>query len=120
MSTFICTVCRLPARSARFLATSSRVLAIRPPPISRPGPPPLPKAEQEEFERLVKAAQTVGSTPAPTAPLADLQHPDLRRTPKPDFEGDVNPVTGERGGPKKDPFLAGDADWQYSGRVTDF
>jgi hypothetical protein len=100
------------------LATSSRTLAIRPPPISRPGPPQLPKADQEEFEKLVKAAQTVGSSPAATTSEAELQHPDVRRTPKPDFEGDVNPVTGERGGPKKDPFLAGDADWQFSGRVT--
>lgn len=34
------------------------------------------------------------------------------------FEGDVNPQTGEVGGPKRDPFFAGDGDWQYSGRVT--
>ncbi len=104
--------------SLRTLSTTSRTLAVRPPPLSRPGPPPLPKEEQAEFEALFKAASTVGGTPAMTKPAAELQHPDLRRKPKPDFEGDVNPKTGEMGGPKKDPFLAGDGDWQYAGRVT--
>lgn len=42
----------------------------------------------------------------------------MRKGPKPEFEGDVNPKTGEQGGPKNDPFVAGDADWQFGGRVT--
>ncbi|KAL7411180.1 hypothetical protein BDY24DRAFT_343189 [Mrakia frigida] len=80
----------------------------------RPGPPSLPAAEQREFEALQKKAQTVD--------LADVVEPDLhrdlRRTPKPDFEGEVNPVTGEVGGPKKDPLLGNE--WTFGGRATDF
>lgn len=36
----------------------------------------------------------------------------------PEFEGDVNPKTGEIGGPKQDPLRHGD--WSFNGRVTDF
>ncbi|KAG9248626.1 hypothetical protein BJ878DRAFT_538225 [Calycina marina] len=48
-------------------------------------------------------------------------HPDVRRGTKPEFEGDVNPKTGEVGGPKNEPLKWGSqADWSYNGRVTDF
>ncbi|MCJ1368048.1 putative mitochondrial protein, conserved [Acarospora aff. strigata] len=48
-------------------------------------------------------------------------HPDVRRGPKPEFEGDRNPKTGETGGPKNDPLRwGGGVDWSYNGRVTDF
>jgi hypothetical protein len=51
-------------------------------------------------------------------------HPDIRRGAKPEFVGDVNPVTGEIGGPKNDPLRWGSTgdrgDWSYNGRVTDF
>jgi hypothetical protein len=51
-------------------------------------------------------------------------HPDIRRGAKPEFEGDVNPVTGEVGGPKNEPLRWGSTgergDWSYNGRVTDF
>lgn len=46
------------------------------------------------------------------------QHPDLRKQAPAQFEGETNPFTGEVGGPKRDPFVAGGGDWQYSGRVT--
>ena len=46
-------------------------------------------------------------------------HPNVRRGAKPEFEGDVNPATGEVGGPKNDP-LRWKGDWSYNGRVTDF
>lgn len=46
-------------------------------------------------------------------------HPNVRRGAKPEFEGDVNPKTGEVGGPKNDP-LRWNGDWSYNGRVTDF
>ncbi|CAI8496345.1 hypothetical protein ACO0OL_002158 [Hanseniaspora opuntiae] len=36
----------------------------------------------------------------------------------PEFEGNVNPKTGEVNGPKQDPLKYGD--WSYNGRVTDF
>ncbi|KAL8870347.1 MAG: hypothetical protein Q9174_003589 [Haloplaca sp. 1 TL-2023] len=48
-------------------------------------------------------------------------HPDVRRGGKPEFEGDRNPVTGEVGGPKREPLRwGGEVDWSYNGRVTDF
>lgn len=42
----------------------------------------------------------------------------MRKGAKPEFEGEVNPKTGEVGGPKRDPFGAGNSDWQFGGRVT--
>lgn len=48
-------------------------------------------------------------------------HPNVRRGAPPEFEGDVNPKTGEVGGPKNDPLRWGvSGDWSYNGRVTDF
>ena len=48
-------------------------------------------------------------------------HPDVRRGAKPEFEGDINPKTGEMGGPKNEPLRwGGGVDWSYNGRVTDF
>lgn len=48
-------------------------------------------------------------------------HPNVRRGAKPEFEGDVNPNTGEVGGPKNEPLRWGAAgEWSYNGRTTDF
>jgi len=48
-------------------------------------------------------------------------HPNVRRGAPPEFEGDVNPKTGEVGGPKNEPLKWGvTGDWSYNGRVTDF
>lgn len=48
-------------------------------------------------------------------------HPNVRRGAPPEFEGDVNPKTGEVGGPKNNPLRWGEgSDWSYNGRVTDF
>lgn len=124
----------------RSVSSSPTLSAAGGPPPSRPGPPKLPRAEQREFDRLVAAASTSGafstppstttSSPSSTAAPSDLRaavsgspaedkaHPDARKTVKPDFEGDRNPVTGERGGPKKDPLLH--REWTYGGRATDF
>jgi hypothetical protein len=110
--------------TSRPLASASKPL-----PTARPGPPKLPRAEQREFERLVAAASTSGafSTPPDQEPKVaaavsgtaeQTAHPDARRTPKPDFDGERNPVTGEIGGPKKDPLLH--REWTYGGRATDF
>ncbi|POY73517.1 hypothetical protein BMF94_3454 [Rhodotorula taiwanensis] len=105
---------------------------------SRPAPPALPPHLQREFDELVRRAQT------PAAPGIKLDseleveaqqgggaqadkhkadpeqemHPDLRRKPKPEFQGERNPLTGEVGGPKIEPLKHGD--WQYGGRATDF
>ena len=48
-------------------------------------------------------------------------HPNVRRGAKPEFEGDVNPKTGEVGGPKNEPLRWGaEGEWSYNGRTTDF
>jgi hypothetical protein len=48
-------------------------------------------------------------------------HPNARRGAPPEFEGDVNPKTGEVGGPKNEPLRWGAAgEWSYNGRTTDF
>lgn len=107
-----------------------------------PSPPKLSREEQEEFERLQKVAnaedtikaynksvlENKGSTSnkesleALRKTLEDKDDigkisPEYTKT-IPEFEGDVNPKTGEMGGPKQDPIRHGD--WSFNGRVTDF
>lgn len=94
------------ALARKLIHTSPRALVPLNQP--RPGPPPLPPAEQREFEALVKAAEA--------AP--NVVHPDARARKREDFTGDVNPATGERGGPKTEPTTHGD--WSFGGRATDF
>lgn len=101
-----------------------------------PAPPKLSKEEQEEFEALQKIANSQaaideynGQVAANSGDLASSATPNLKADvggfhPEyfktiPEFEGDVNPVTGERGGPKQDPLKHGD-EWSFNGRVTDF
>lgn len=98
--------------------------------VRRPGPPPLPPEEQREFEELVRKAQaplSVSPKTHTTQANADdavvevevaERHPDARKPIPPEFEGEVNPVTGERGGPKREPVKHND--WSYGGKVTDF
>ncbi|KAH7148368.1 hypothetical protein EDB81DRAFT_650355 [Dactylonectria macrodidyma] len=95
----------LRPRTATLLRQSSSFRA-------RPAPPKLPADQQAEFERLQRAA-------SPAEP-ADVNQGLFRGAP-PEFEGDVNPKTGEVGGPKNEPLRWGDkGDWSYNGRVTDF
>lgn len=88
--------------------------------INRPSPPPLPREQQREFEQLLRKAQ------APLSSNAEAQlslHPDAPRPIIPEFEGEVNPVTGEKGGPKREPvgsWGADGGDWSFKGRVSDF
>lgn len=85
-------------------------------PLARPSPPPLPRGQQREFEELQRAAQgSLSSAP-------DV-HPDARTPPTAQFEGDVNPNTGEHGGPKIEPvgkWVTDGGDWSFKGRVSDF
>ncbi|KAF1962942.1 DUF1674-domain-containing protein [Byssothecium circinans] len=54
-------------------------------------------------------------------PEGEEVHPNMRRGAPAEFEGDVNPKTGEVGGPKNEPLRWGSAgDWSFNGRVTDF
>lgn len=71
-------------------------------PFSKPAPPPLPPAEQREFEQLVK--EKANHLQFNASQQGDELHPQFRAKPKADFEGDVNPKTGESGGPKKEPL----------------
>ncbi|KAK9239439.1 hypothetical protein V1525DRAFT_454892 [Lipomyces kononenkoae] len=102
----------------------------------RPGPPRLPQEEQEEFERLLEKANKGAFAPpsSSTAPPDQQPESEALQTPAsakmtgaslayagrtiPEFEGDVNPKTGEIGGPKQDPLRHGD--YSFNGRVTDF
>lgn len=97
-----------------------------------PSPPRLSEKEQAEFERLQRKSTGAFSTPnyaaegqnpqtqpeAPSGTEEQILHPDIRRGAPPEFEGDVNPKTGEVGGPKNDPLRHGD--YSFNGRVTDF
>ena len=84
---------------------------------------PLPKQDQREFEEMLREAQTA-STQEEEVDLA--LHPDARKPVVPDFEGEVNPATGEHGGPKKEPVAqwteegGNSGDWSFKGRVSDF
>jgi len=84
----------------------------------RPSPPSLSREEQQEFEDLLRKAQT------PLSTKEDLAfHTDSPRSDKADFDGDVNPETGEEGGPKTEPVQQwgqGEGDWSFKGRVSDF
>ncbi|KAL6852601.1 hypothetical protein ACO1O0_007148 [Amphichorda felina] len=119
---------RLPARS---LTTSLRHYSssFRP----QPAPPKLPAQQQAEFERLQRSAavsaafQPESESSQQGAAPDSAEKPDgdvsqgLFRGAKPEFEGDVNPKTGEVGGPKNEPLRwGGKGDWSYNGRVTDF
>jgi len=93
--------------------------------INRPAPPPLPREQQREFEDLLRAAQApLSASPSRGEAEAELAlHPDARQPLKAEFEGNVNPKTGEEGGPKREPvarWAGGDGDWSFKGRVTDF
>ncbi|KAF1999174.1 DUF1674-domain-containing protein, partial [Amniculicola lignicola CBS 123094] len=81
-------------------------------PDSTPSPissstPPSPSTASPPTSKPIKAG--------------DEFHPNMRRGAPPEFEGEVNPKTGEVGGPKNEPLRWGaQADWSYNGRVTDF
>ncbi|KAF9465074.1 hypothetical protein BDZ94DRAFT_1255246 [Collybia nuda] len=92
--------------------------------LSWPSPPSLPRGEQREFEELQRLAQMPLSGSSSPGTDADLErHPDAPKPIKPDFEGDINPLTGEEGGPKREPvgqWGQGQGDWSFKGRVSDF
>ncbi|TFK25685.1 hypothetical protein FA15DRAFT_668198 [Coprinopsis marcescibilis] len=80
--------------------------------INRPRPPPLNPADQREFEDLQRKSSTTQGS-----------HPDTPTPVQPEFEGTVNPSTGERGGPKREPvgkWVQDGGDWSFKGRVSDF
>lgn len=93
--------------------------------LSWPSPPSLSREEQREFEELQRVAQMPLSGSSSSVADVDLErHPDAPKLIKPDFEGDVNPLTGEEGGPKREPVgrwgEESGGDWSIKGRVSDF
>ncbi|GAA5910892.1 hypothetical protein JCM6882_001922 [Rhodosporidiobolus microsporus] len=114
---------RMPSR--RFIATTTPSLSSSN--FSRPAPPLLPPQQQREFEELLRKVNAPASAPASGDEAQRFEqpegeevasHPDYRRKPKAEFEGEKNPRTGEVGGPKNEPLVHGD--WAYGGKVTDF
>ncbi|PPQ67264.1 hypothetical protein CVT25_005848 [Psilocybe cyanescens] len=100
-------------------------ISVRQVSINRPGPLTLPRQDQREFEDLLRKAQTPLALSSTLDPEVDLAvHPDARQPITPEFEGDVNPTTGEKGGPKREPVKRWAADpggdWSFKGRVSDF
>ncbi|KAJ1990450.1 hypothetical protein H4R33_001702 [Dimargaris cristalligena] len=82
----------------------------------RVGPIPLGnRAEQQAFDEAVQKHEI-----SPDDPQADLPaNPAVITEPLEAFENDVNPTTGERGGPRgPEPTRYGD--WERNGRVYDF
>ncbi|KIW49597.1 hypothetical protein PV05_11265 [Exophiala xenobiotica] len=65
---------------------------------------------KEQYDRVIEARGR-----------GEELHPDVARGARPEFEGDVNPKTGEVGGPKNEPLRWGaSGEWSYNGRTTDF
>jgi len=96
----------------------SRSMASKPP-VSTPAPPPLAPEQQREFEALQRQAEMMANAPAGRVE----RHPDAPEPLRADFDGDVNPATGERGGPKREPvqrWTEHEGDWSFKGRVSDF
>lgn len=106
-------------------------------PSTMPSPMPLPEEDQKEFEKLQKIANSQVAIEEYNSQVDDATDntilsesgPNLKQTTDignfpsyfatiPEFEGDVNPKTGEVGGPKQDPLRHGD--YSFNGRVTDF
>ncbi|KAK1621441.1 hypothetical protein BDP81DRAFT_336741 [Colletotrichum phormii] len=122
----------LPRTSSRLSSTSAFSHG--------PAPPRLPADQQAEFERLQRqasvssafqhlatttatatATEPATATPTIAATDEDTMHPNYVRGAPAEFEGDINPRTGEVGGPKREPLRWGSGgDWSYNGRVTDF
>lgn len=91
---------------------------------------PLDPEDQKEFEQLQQAANTQiaieqyneehghYAKEAPPVVASDVGNFGGISKTIPEFEGNVNPKTGEVNGPKQDPIRHGD--WSFNGRATDF
>lgn len=99
---------------------SNQILESSSPPRSRPQ---INQSPASQPEKATTEAAQINARVAASGKGEEL-HPDIRRGAKPEFEGDVNPKTGEVGGPKNEPLRWGSTgergDWSYNGRVTDF
>jgi len=108
--------------SFHFSLVFRRSMASKPPPLGpRPAPHPLPTVQQREFEELQRQAANVIAANEPAGRVE--RHPDAPVPLEAEFDGDVNPATGERDGPKREPvqrWVEDEGDWSFKGRVSDF
>ena len=139
MSTMLARIFKQPSTLCPLRVGTSSIRFFSPPSKFdfQPGPPRLPKEQQEEFEKLQSIAnsqiaieeyndqiaqqQAEGSTQEPKAPIVNSEigsFSSLKLVP--DCEGEVNPKTGERGGPKQEPLKHTKDEWSFNGRVIDF
>lgn len=115
----------IPKNSLKFYSSNSAFGA------KGPSPLPLDPEDQKEFEQLQQAANTQiaieqynedhGFSPEDAPPKitsSDVGNFGGISKTIPEFEGNVNPKTGEVNGPKQDPIKHGD--WSFNGRATDF
>ncbi|KAI8069612.1 hypothetical protein BC940DRAFT_297090 [Gongronella butleri] len=102
------TICH--SRALRPLLLQSRSYTS----LNRSGPIPLGNKQQhKEMLELIRKKQQQTEQAA-----AGERHDDARAPLAPEFQGDVNPKTGEVNGPKNEPLKHGD--WSFGCRVTDF
>lgn len=78
-------------------------------------------ARQQQQTQSANAVNGEAAAATADANLDGATPTPLRRGAPPEFEGDVNPRTGEVGGPKNEPLRWGPGgDYSFNGRVTDF
>ncbi|KAI1123075.1 hypothetical protein F5Y10DRAFT_252613 [Nemania abortiva] len=114
---------RVANTQAGFTATSSPDFSS--PPASAQQSQPSASASTSSTTPSSSTATTTAAAAAKgghtEASLAGQAPTPLRKGAPPEFEGDVNPHTGEVGGPKNEPLRWGaGGDYSYNGRVTDF
>ncbi|KAI0182631.1 hypothetical protein EV127DRAFT_49251 [Xylaria flabelliformis] len=79
---------------------------------------PSPTTSQPSTTNTANAS---AQEPLPVEVITEGAPTPLRKGAPPEFEGEVNPRTGEVGGPKNEPLRWGaGGDYSYNGRVTDF
>ncbi|KAB5528037.1 hypothetical protein GE09DRAFT_1150070 [Coniochaeta sp. 2T2.1] len=106
----------VPAEPSSPLQTSRHTTTPTPTPSSPP-----PAASSSQPKPTAQAAQGVEEVVLASADGEATFSGGIRKGAPPEFEGEVNPKTGEVGGPKNEPLRwGGKGDWSYNGRVTDF
>lgn len=83
--------------------------------------PPTPSSSRSQINQSPGSSTEIRFENGKEIKKGEDLHPNMRRGAPPEFEGEVNPKTGEVGGPKNEPLRWGvEGDWSYNGRVTDF
>ncbi|KAH7627221.1 hypothetical protein B0T09DRAFT_271156 [Sordaria sp. MPI-SDFR-AT-0083] len=111
---------RLQAAAEAALYTHTTISDISQNPAGTPTTPASPENNSKHVTQ--PASENTVATQAPVIEDASQTFSGgIRKGAPPEFEGDVNPKTGEVGGPKNEPLRWGaGGDWSFNGRVTDF